>query len=169
MQFRTTAGGLSALHEHLRVSRSHHRPQDAFFLRAESFFNVASAIDDYGSAGFYGGSLHQRSHGESFIDLAVNKFGPESLFLLDEPEAALSIHGQLQFLVRLHDLVEAGSQFVIATHSPLLMAFPNALIYEFTDEGPGAVSWNGLDAVQILGDFLAHPDDFLRELLTDDE
>ena len=167
MVFQGKAGSVSPLHEHLRVLRSPRQPRDAFFLRAESFFNVATAIENYGpeSMALYGGSPHERSHGESFIDLIVHRFGPNSLFLLDEPEAALSIHGQLQFLVRMHDLVGQGCQFVIATHSPLLMAYPEATIYQFTDDGPTEVAWADVDTVRITSDFLAHPGEFLADLL----
>ncbi len=169
MQFRTRDDTTSPLHQHLRVNRTSRQPRDAFFLRAESFFNVATAIEGYeGSAELYGGSPHDRSHGESFIALIVNRFGPNSLFLLDEPEAALSVHGQLQFLVRVHDLVAAGCQFVIATHSPLLMAYPGATIYEFIDAGPVEVEWHTIDTVHITADFLAHPTSFLDELLSED-
>ncbi len=171
MQFRTHDDSVSSLHEHLRVLRSSRQPHDAFFLRAESYFNVATAIESYGkkSLALYGGSPHRRSHGESFIDLVVHRFRPRSLFLLDEPEAALSIHGQLQLLVRMHDLVAEGCQFVIATHSPLLMAYPGASVFQFDDRGIGLVDWAAIDTVQITADFLAHPDAFLDELFADDE
>ncbi|MEO6571975.1 MAG: ABC transporter ATP-binding protein [Ilumatobacteraceae bacterium] len=171
MQFQTRVDTVSPLHEHLRVLRSPRQPADVFFLRAESFFNVATAIEDYGpqSMALYGGSPHERSHGESFIDLIVHRFGPQSLFFLDEPEAALSVHGQLQFLVRLHDLVGQGCQFVIATHSPLLMAYPNASIYQFSDtDAPTLVDWADVDTVRITSDFLGHPTEFLHDLLDDD-
>jgi len=168
MQFQTRDESVSPLHQHIRVLRSHRQPRDMFFLRAESYFNVATAIENYGSTSLYGGSPHARSHGESFIDLVVNRFGPQSVFLLDEPEAALSVHGQLQFLVRMHDLVTAGCQFVIATHSPLLMAYPNASIFEFTDHGPALAEWANVDTVRITSDFLAHPSEFLNDLLNDD-
>ncbi len=169
MQFETHSASVSSLHEHLRVRRSPRPPDDAFFLRAESYFNVASAIESYGpdSLVLYGGSPHDRSHGESFIDLVVHRFGPRSLFLLDEPEAALSVHGQLQLLVRMHDLVAEGCQFVLATHSPLLMAYPAATIYQFDHDGITPVDWADIDTVRITADFLAHPRDFLRELLAD--
>lgn len=159
MQFETREESVSPLHQHLRVLRSPRQPRDMFFLRAESYFNVATAIEQYGpkSLTLYGGSPHARSHGESFIDLVVHRFGPQSLFLLDEPEAALSVHGQLQFLVRVHDLVAQGCQFVIATHSPLLMAYPNAAIYRFDDDGPELVDWADVDTVRITADFLAIP------------
>ncbi len=168
MQFSNRADTVSALRHHLKVRRSHHTPEDAFFLRAESFFNVATAIEEYETLGSYGGrSLHDRSHGESFIDLLVHRFQPRGLYLLDEPEAALSVHGQLQFLVRLHDLVVQGCQFVIATHSPILMAYPDAVIYEFGDSGPSEVDWARVDTVHITTDFLADPQGFMAELLDD--
>jgi predicted ATPase len=169
MQFSNRDDTVSPLRHHLRVRRSHHTPEDAFFLRAESFFNVATAIENYGTLSSYGSrSLHDRSHGESFIDLLVERFQPRGLYLLDEPEAALSVHGQLQFLVRLHDLVEQGCQFVIATHSPLLMAYPDATIYEFAEAGPAPVGWSDIDTVHITRDFLDDPQGFMAELLTDE-
>ncbi|MEK8103970.1 AAA family ATPase [Micromonospora sp. M12] len=109
----------SSLGEHLRLVRGTRKPRTGFFLRAESFYNVATEIDRLGVADGYGGaSLHERSHGESFLDLATHRFKPHGLYLLDEPEAALSVHGCLALLTRIHDLTEAGAQFVIATHSP---------------------------------------------------
>jgi predicted ATPase len=102
----------SSLHLHLTLSKLG-VPATDFFLRAESFYNVASRLDTMGEGalGAYGGaSLHARSHGESFLALVINRFGPDGLYLLDEPEAALSPQGQLTFLRRMHDLVEDGSQ-----------------------------------------------------------
>ncbi len=168
MQFQTRDGSVSTLHQHLRVLRSPQPPRDMFFLRAESYFNVATAIENYGSAQWYGGSPHDKSHGESFIDLVAHRFGPRSVFVLDEPEAALSVHGLLQLLVRMRDLVDQGCQFIIATHSPLLMAYPGATLYDFTETGPTAVEWANIDTVRITADFLAHPTDFLEELFNDD-
>lgn len=169
MQFSNRDDTVSSLRHHLQVRRSHHTPEDFFFLRAESFFNVATAIEEYGTIDSYGGrSLHERSHGESFIDLLVERFHPRGLYLLDEPEAALSVHGQLQFLVRLHDLVEQGCQFVIATHSPMLMAYPNAIVYRFDDEGANQVDWHQIDTVHVTRDFLDDPQGFMSELLADD-
>lgn len=172
MQFSNRDDTVSPLRHHLKVSRSHLTAEDAFFLRAESFFNVATEIDDHGpdSLRYYGGtSLHERSHGESFIDLLVERCQPRGLYFLDEPEAALSVHGQLQFLVRLHDLVEQGCQFVIATHSPLLMAYPDAVIYRFDDDGATATGWSQIDTVHITKDFLGDPDGFMSEPFADDE
>lgn len=169
MQFQTRADTVSPLHEHLRVLRSPQPPQDAFFLRAESYFNVATAIEGYEAAQFYGGSPHERSHGESFIDLVVNRFRGRGLYFLDEPEAALSVHGQLQLLVRMHDLVADGCQFVVATHSPLLMAYPAATIYEFSERGAQQVEWRDIDTVRITREFLDAPDRCFDELFRDGE
>lgn len=169
MQFDTTERSVSSLHRHLRVNRTARQPRDAFFLRAESYFNVATAIDNYGTGEHYGGSPHQRSHGESFIDLVVHRFAPNSLFLLDEPEAALSVHGQLQLLVRIHDLIDQGCQFIVATHSPLLMAYPDATIYEFGADGPTSTTWSQINTVHITTDFLNDPTGFLAELLAEDD
>ena len=158
----------SPLHRWIRLERAPGAPRWGFFLRAESYFNVATAIDSYGSSQHYGGSPHQRSHGESFIDLVVHRFGPNSLFLLDEPEAALSVHGQLQLLVRIHDLIGQGCQFIVATHSPLLMAYPDATIYEFGAHGPTSTTWSQIDTVHITTDFLNDPTGFLAELFAED-
>jgi predicted ATPase len=163
MLISTTDRGASTLHEHLVVTRTG-SPRTRFFLRSESFFNVATAIDDYGvTYGF--GSLHERSHGESFLDLVDHRFTPNGLYLLDEPEAALSIHGLFRLLVSIDDLVRAGCQFLIATHSPVLMAFPGATIYEFGEDGIGRVDWVDVDTVQLTRSFLDAPERFLVKLL----
>src|ERR1700728_2430176 len=128
----------SNLCDFIRLRRRIRRPRDCWFLRAESFFNVATEIErlDAGSppapwnpalAPAYGGaSLHEQSHGESFFALFRNRFRGNGLYLLDEPEAALSPRRQLEFLAILHDYCQKGAQFVIATHSPLIMAYPDA-------------------------------------------
>ena len=164
MNISTTDRAVSTLHEHVIVSRSG-SPRTRFFLRAESFFNVATAIEDYGVTQAYGGSLHERSHGESFLDLVGHRFTPDGLYLLDEPEAALSIHGLLRLIVAMDDLVRAGSQFLIATHSPVLMAFPGAVIYEFGQEGVARVDWENVDTVHLTRSFLEAPGRFLDQLL----
>jgi predicted ATPase len=120
-----TRASHSDLHEAIRLVRGTTRPSSGFFLRAESFFNVATAIEQVGVLKSYGGvPLHEVSHGESFLAVLNHRFEPGGLYLLDEPEAALSVPGNLALLRRMHDLVEGGSQFLIATHSPILMAYP---------------------------------------------
>jgi len=162
----------SALGDHLRIRRTHRRDSDFWFLRAESFFTVATEIDDLDRRGggrplinSYGGrSLHTLSHGESFHALFNHRFS-SGLYLLDEPEAALSPTRQLAFLARLHDLVLQGAQFIIATHSPIIMAYPDALIYAF---GPGPlapVAYAETEHFRVTRDFLSHPERSLRVLM----
>ncbi|KUL30956.1 AAA family ATPase [Actinoplanes awajinensis] len=160
----------SALGRHLTVGRqAGRRERSNFFFRAESFYNVVTEIDNLGVADGYGGhSLHERSHGESFLDLIANRFHPGGLYLLDEPEAALSPRGLLIALARLHDLTEAGSQMLIATHSPILLALPGATILQVEDDGRlRRVTYDEADAVQVTRNFLADPQRTLRHLLAD--
>jgi predicted ATPase len=158
----------SVLGEHLVLSRvPGRRPRTGYFLRAESFYNVATEIERIGGivAGYGGVSPHERSHGESFLDLAVHRFGPAGLYLLDEPEAALSVQGCLALLLRIAELVKLGSQFVIATHSPVLLACPQATIYEIGRSGEIAeIGYDQADAVVLTRAFLADPGRFLQRL-----
>lgn len=164
----------SELHSYLRVAKGFRRPRDGFFLRAESFFNVATEIenlDDDPTAGLpiishYGGrSLHEQSHGESFMALMTERFGGESLFLLDEPEAALSPQRQLAAMSRMHDLVLQGSQFIVATHSPILMAYPDAHIYRCDQEGVSPIAYEDTEHFQVTRDFLLNRERMLQVLL----
>jgi predicted ATPase len=162
----------SPLHERVTLVRGGRRPRTGYFLRAESFYNVATTIDDLDAEpggqrliDAYGGvSLHERSHGESFLALAVHRFGPGGLYVLDEPEAALSVKGCLGLLARMHDLVLEGSQFVLATHSPILMAYPDATILELSDDGLRPVAWADVEHVQLTRAFLDDPDRLFRHL-----
>lgn len=173
-----TRASHSALHEFLRVAKGIRRPKDGFFLRAESFFNVATEIENLDAEplggppviGSYGGrSLHEQSHGESFLALLTNRFGGKGLYILDEPEAALSPQRQLAVLSRIHDLIGDDSQFLIATHSPILMAYPDAWIYEFSREGVRRVAYEDTEHYQVTRDFLANPKRMLDVLLERDE
>ncbi len=125
----------SYLFNDLKLIRSANREKDGFFLRAESFYNVATAIEEYGAQHNYGGSLHERSHGESFLSLIQNRFSGNGLYILDEPESALSVANQLALLIILKNISDKNSQFIIATHSPILMAYPGADIYCVTEDG----------------------------------
>lgn len=135
----------SELYRYIRLIKGSRRLRDGFFLRAESFFNLATAIEALDSEGMgppvinsYGGrSLHEQSHGESFFAAMQNRFGGNGLYILDEPEAALSPVRQMALLSRLHQLVNLNSQFIIATHSPILLAYPNAVIYQLAAGAPG--------------------------------
>jgi len=163
------------LARHIRLVRNPVRPSDGFFLRAESFFNVATEIerlDEVPGAGprigpAYGPRpLHEVSHGESFLALTLHRFRPRGLYVLDEPEAAMSPTGCLALLRRFTDLALAGCQFIVATHSPILMAFPGALLYELTGEGPRETSWGDLGHVRVMREFLEQPELVLDVLLT---
>ena len=167
----------SALHQHLRVAKGVRRPRTSYFLRAESYYNVASylnALDGEFSFGpptkeSYGGTgLHAMSHGESFLALLMHRFGPDGLYILDEPEAALSPTSQMAMLTRMHDLVRAGSQFVIATHSPLVLAYPDADIWQVSERGLKKVQYEETSHVCITRRFLDKRDEVLRELLGDE-
>lgn len=157
----------------MTLTRTHARPMDGFFLRAESFYNFATEMDELEKQPFcgtgyfsYGGkSLHERSHGESFLALFLERFGGHGLYLLDEPEAALSPTRQMAFLVRLHDLVNESSQFVIATHSPVILAYPDAWIYEFTESGVERVEYRDSQPYQVTSRFLKNPESMVARLL----
>lgn len=169
-----TRDSTSALHERLTLIRSPSRPSTGYFLRAESFYNVATEVDQLAAgpggghilAAHGGRSLHERSHGESFLTLLTHRFGPDGLYILDEPEAAMSPQGCLAMLRAVHELVAAGGQFVIATHSPLLMAYPDATVYELCADGAiERTSYDELDHVTLYRSFLDAPERFLRPLL----
>ena len=112
-------------------------------------------------------SLHEQSHGESFLALAQHRFGGNGLYLLDEPEAALSPTRQLAFLAIIHELVEnQGSQFVIATHSPILLGYPGALIYSLDNSTIRPIRYEETEHYRITRDFLASPERFFKTLFT---
>lgn len=164
----------SELCDHLTVVRSAY-PRDGFFLRAESFYNVASNIEDLDDAvpgllDSYGGvSLHRQSHGESFLALVQNRFGPEGLYLLDEPEAALSPTRLLTLMGQIHLLVQEGAQFVIATHSPILMAYPDACIYQLSEDGIRRVGYRETEHYCLTRRFLENPERMLQSLFGPEE
>jgi predicted ATPase len=164
----------SPLHTAIRLVRGAVRPRTGFFLRAESFFNVATkiehldrepsferpVIDSYGSR-----SLHEQSHGESFLSLVKHRFGGRGLYILDEPEAALSPARQLAFLVRMRELVEQDSQFLIATHAPIVMAYPGARIYELGKHGIRRAEYEETEHVNLTRDFLNDRERYVKRLL----
>jgi predicted ATPase len=172
-----TRASESSLGDHLILTRGTRKPRTGFFLRAESYYNVASEIERLDRAGgppllpAYGGvSPHERSHGESFVDLVTHRFGPNGLYLLDEPEAALSVRGCMAVLTRLADLAGQGCQIVVATHSPILLALPGATIYEIAETGEiETVDYDQALPVRLTRGFLAAPEKFLRHLLSDED
>ena len=167
----------SPLHRHLRPIRRARRERDAFFLRAESYFNVATEIENLDKEpsfgppliNSYGGvSLHEQSHGESFLALVQHRLRGNGLYIFDEPEAALSPKRQLALMARMHELISDGSQFIIATHSPILMAYPNALIYELDENGIRQVRYEDTEHYQITHEFLSSPERYFKHLFGDD-
>lgn len=168
VQFRTVES-VSPLHEALRLARSAPQPRDGYFLRAESFFNVASYMDEVGYTDSYGGSLHARSHGESFMAVLIDKLRGNGIYLFDEPEAALSPSRQLAAIVAIHQLVEDSSQFIIATHSPILLSYPHAKIIQFDSSGVSEVAYKDTEHYALTRDFLNNFPRRLEQLLSDDE
>lgn len=167
----------SSLYRCMRISRSIPFPSGGFFLRAESYYNVATEIDRLkdaapGGEGFmryYGGrSLHHQSHGESFLSLVMNRFGGNSLYILDEPEAALSPSRQFSLLARIHELAQEKAQFVIATHSPILMACPGAEVYVISEEGIRKTPYEETEHFSLMKHFVNNPEHVLHYLLNEE-
>ncbi|NUP29970.1 MAG: AAA family ATPase [Nocardia sp.] len=159
----------SVLGEHLVLRWGVTKPRNRFFLRAESFYNMATETERLGPeqiATVGGRSLHHRSHGESFVDLMRHRFLPGGLYLMDEPEAALSPRGCMTVLARISELVERGCQFLVATHSPILLALPGATIYRIDEDGSiDTVGFDEAPPVRLTREFLARPHHYLRYLL----
>lgn len=150
------------------------RPRDGFFLRAESFYNAASYIDELDeipasspkiSESYGGTSLHKMSHGEAFLRLVQNRFSGSGLYILDEPEAALSPIGIMTLMREVYRLSGLGSQFIIATHSPILSALPGSEILWIDREGIRRVDWRNTEHYAVTREFLLHPEKMLSELL----
>ena len=160
----------SELHDYIILERGVLHPSDGFFLRAESFYNVATYIDQVGAEHAYGGqSLHGQSHGEAFLSLLKNRFQGDGVYLLDEPEAALSPQRQLSVLTLLHRLVHHQSQLIIATHSPILLAYPNARIYQFSESGISEIAYTETEHYRITRDFLSRHERMLDLLMSAEE
>jgi predicted ATPase len=171
----STRASHSDLWESIRLVRGIRRPRTDFFLRAESLFTSATYLEEIdredpttSALAAYGGiSLHEQSHGESFLAVLLNRFGDGGFYVMDEPEAALSAQNCLTCLRRMHELITSGSQFVIATHSPIILAYPDAAIYECDDSGLRAISYEEAGTVRLTSSFLTSRERFLDELLAD--
>ncbi|MDY0236576.1 MAG: AAA family ATPase [Gudongella sp.] len=164
----------SDLHGAIRVIKGVLKAKSNFFLRAESFYNVASKIEDYRDDDYesyyrrYGGkSLHDQSHGESFLALVQNQFSERGLYILDEPEAALSPQRQLTLLMLVHDLAKKGTQFFIATHSPILLGMPDASILSFDNGKISKVKYEDTESYKITELFINNKELLLNNLLND--
>lgn len=167
----STADTHSELFRYITPIRSYKRPKNGFFLRAEGMYNAATYLDEIdkdspqSALAPYGGvSLHHRSHGESFLAV-ISSFSGNGLYLLDEPEAALSPVRQLSLLSLIYELAENGSQFIVATHSPILMAYPNAQLLLFSENGIAETSYKQTEHYQITKQFLDNPQRMLDMIL----
>lgn len=169
----------SSLYRGMKVARSIPFPNEGFFLRAESYYNVATEVERLKTAGLddgenfmrqYGGrSLHEQSHGESFMSLVINRFRAGSIYFLDEPEAALSPSRQFALLARIHELAHARCQFVIATHSPILIACPGAEVYVFSEKGVELTPYQETEHFSLMKQYVNNPEHMLHYLLREEE
>jgi predicted ATPase len=148
----------------LRIARTGH-PKDGFFLRSESFYNVATNIENNAVGGYGQRPLHEQSHGESFMSLFLNRFRGNGLYILDEPEAALSPAGQLTFISVMSELVDKDSQFIISTHSPILLAYPDADILELSDSGVSKVDYQDSEIYHLYKYFMNDPQHMIERVL----
>lgn len=173
----STFDSYSNLSDHIRVIRGVNKPRDGFFLRAESFYNLASNIEELDSEplggsrvidSFGGVPLHNQSHGEAFFSTFMNRFGGDGIYILDEPEAALSPLRQLSMLSRIHELTNENSQFIIATHSPLLMSYPSSKILEMTKNGIRESTLEETDHYKIMKQFFDDKDRLIHHLLNEE-
>lgn len=160
----------AGLHEEIRLGKIG-VPNDTFFLRAEGFYNVATEIERLNAVdglllNSYGGkSLHDQSHGESFLALLKYRFRAKGLYILDEPESALSPMRQMSMIVRINDLVKRGAQFIIATHSPIIMAYPKADIIQLNDEGYKRIDYRETEHYIVTKAFIDKPEKMIETLL----
>lgn len=169
----------SVLDRYLRIARGTRRPKDHFFFRAESFYNVATNIEELDQApvpgggkiidSFGGTSLHEQSHGEAFFAAFIHRFRGNGVYILDEPESALSPLRQMSMLARMHELIHQGSQFIISTHSPILMAYPEAKMMELTDEGIQETRLEETSHYTVMKQFFDDRERMLHHLLGEEE
>lgn len=160
----------SKLHEYIKTIKSFKYPRNGYFLRAESFYNLATLMDETGYYTTYSDkSLHQQSHGESFMATLTTKLKGGGLYIMDEPEAALSPTRQLAALSAIHNLVNSSSQFIIATHSPILLSYPNSKIYSFSNKGITEIEYQETEHYTVTKNFLNNYKQMLHHLLSDNK
>jgi predicted ATPase len=161
----TSQNTSSSLHTRLALVRGPVREKAGYFLRAESFYTTANYADTGMDAPLYFDNkrIHEQSHGEAFLSIA-KEFRPNGLYIFDEPESALSPKRLFALMRRMRELVEEGSQFIIATHSPILLAYPGT-IYELSSKGVVEADYNELEHIQLTRDFMTHPEAFMRHIL----
>lgn len=168
----STQNTSSSLSDNIVLTRGSRREKSGYFLRAESFYTTANYADSgtYGVDGstplyFDSKRIHEQSHGEAFLSV-IKDFRP-GLYIFDEPESALSPSRQLTLLACIQKLVKDGSQFIIATHSPILLAYPSATIYQLSNSGVEKTKYDDVEHVTITKEFLTNPSLYMRHLLED--
>lgn len=168
VQISTTNNSVSPLNKYIRLIKSERVPKDYFYLRSESFFNLATYMDYVGYLDGYDGSLHKRSHGEALLAVFKYKLKGRGIYLLDEPEAGLSPSFVMSLIYLIDKLCKDGSQFIICTHSPMLLSYNNATIYNFNEAGIKKISYEETESYKITLDYL---NNYSRRLscLLDDE
>ena len=154
----------SNLCEAIRLSKGFRQAKHGYFLRAESFYNVATKEEDYADAGHPSSRFHAQSHGESFLALAQQQMQPNGIYILDEPEAALSPHRQLTLMLEIHRYAKAGAQFIIVTHSPILLAIPEAKIWTFDEGAVHTCAYEDTSSYQVTEMFVNHREQLLDRL-----
>lgn len=157
----------SELYRSITLTKSYRRSRWGYFLRAESFYNVATAELDYAESSSSSGKYHQKSHGESFLSVIQDNIRPDGIYIFDEPEAALSPQKQLTLLIDIYKHAARGAQFIIATHSPILLGTPDAAIYSFDDEGVHPCSYEDTASYRVTELFINNRQRFLQQLLDD--
>lgn len=157
----------SSLYKATRISRGYRKAQWGFFFRAESFYNVATKEEEYADSIHSSKRYHHKSHGESFIELVKNQFRENGIYILDEPEAALSPQRQLTLLVAICECVKRGSQFIIATHSPILLSIPDAQIIAFGGEDIKNCEYEETESYKVTEMFINNRKQILEKLLSD--
>lgn len=155
----------SELCDAIRISKSYRKEKWGYFLRAESFYNVATKEEEYADSSHPSARYHEKSHGEGFLALAQNNFRPNGLYLLDEPEAALSPQRQLTLLMEIYRCAKEGAQFFIVTHSPILLGIPNAEILSFDNGSIHTCSYEETESYQVTEMFINNRDALLNRLL----
>lgn len=152
----------------LSISKGYRKANWGYFLRAESFYNVATKEEEYADIKHPSGRYHEKSHGESFLAMAQNQLRPNGVYIFDEPEAALSPQRQLTLLMEIYECAKKGSQFIIVTHSPILLGIPNAEILSFDDGAIHSCEYEETESYQVTKMFINHREQFLSRLLSDE-
>lgn len=153
----------------LSISKGYRKANWGYFLRAESFYNVATKEEEYADIAHPSGRYHEKSHGESFLAMAQNQLRPNGVYIFDEPEAALSPQRQLTLLMEIYECAKNGSQFIIVTHSPILLGIPNAEILSFDEGTIHACEYEETESYQVTKMFINHREQFLGRLLRNEE